>query len=97
MLLQRKAPFDTLLIVTPPVRHSNNLTAGEDDEHEQHSDVETGIERSSNEIVVAPPSLEAVAEVIAHANVSDNEARDVASGQVTIEVRHTGPKDGDIP
>jgi len=79
------------------MRHKHLPSTAKEDEHKQHGYIEPGVQRRSHEVVVALPRLEAAAEEVPHADVADEEARDVARRQVAVEVGYTGAEDGDVP
>lgn len=96
-LLQGEAPLYTLFIVAPPIRHRDDLARTEDDEDEQHRNVETCVKSGSDKVVVALPGLKSTSVEPEHADVADNEARDISGREVAVELGNASTKDGDIP
>lgn len=96
-LLQCKASLHTLCVVAPPIWHRDDLSRTEDDEDEQHSNVEAGIECSSHEIVVTFPSLKAAPIKPEHADVADDETGYVPGGEISVKLGNTSTKYSYIP
>jgi hypothetical protein len=73
-ILQRKTPFNTLLIIPPPIRHINNLPGTKAQEDHQYIEVKPGIERRGKDIIIPRPELV----MVAVSPVHDYEAADDA-------------------
>lgn len=95
--VQSEAPFTTLLVIAPPIGHTDDLATTEEQEHQEQVKVIARIEGRSHEIVVSRPQLASIPERPIHNHKATNKGRGIASTDITIEIRHTTEENGSVP
>ena len=97
LLIQRETPLHAILIVSPPLRHADNLPRSEKQKYQKQVEIEACVERGRKDVVVPAPQLVAVSERPVHHHEGTDEFRQVAGADVAIEDREAREEDGRVP
>jgi hypothetical protein len=95
--IQSKAPFTALLIIAPPIRHTNDLATAKEQKHQKQVKVISSVKRRSHKVVIPRPQLASIPECPIHDNEATNKGRGIASTDVPVEVRDTTEEDSSVP
>lgn len=97
IIIQCETPFTTRLLISPPIRHGQNLPSTKEQENKQHAEVESRIESRGQDVVPPRPERVPVAISPEHHHEATDQAAEVACADVSVEVRHGAEEDGRVP
>jgi hypothetical protein len=96
-LIQSKTPFTALLVIAPPIRHTDNLATAKEQKHQEQVEVISRIKRRTHKVVIPRPQLTSIPECPIHHNEAANKGRGVTGTDIPVEVRDTTKEDSSVP
>lgn len=96
-LIQSKASLTTLLIIAPPIRHTDNLATSKEQENQQQVKVIPSIKRRTHEIIIPRPQIIPIPESPKHYHKATDKRTGISSTDVSVKVGHTREEDGRVP